>query len=341
MSSPSQTISELPPAARIYQLATSYWIPRALYLVVQLGIPDLLKNGPKSVEELAASTQSNPDALLRVLRAVASLGVFAETAPRQFALTPLSETLRSDVPGSLRNIVLFIANDYHWDTYKALAYSVRTGEAAFDHVFGQNAWEYLSERPEESLLVDQAMALGSALAAPAIAAAYDFSKFQTIMDVGGGNGALLAAILKQHTQPRGIVFDLPHAIRHAHESGALPDGRGELIAGSFFEKIPPGADAYLLKNIIHDWADDKARTILKNCRGAMSGSNKLLLIERLLPPDSSADRPNFADIEMLVMNGGRERTEEDFRQLLAGAGFRLDRIVPTKAPVSIIEASLA
>ena len=339
MSSQPETVPEPPPLARIYQLATGYRISRALCVVTQLGIADLLKDGPKSAEALAAATQSNPDALFRVLRALASLGVFALAGSRKFALTPLSGILRSDVPGSVRGLTLFLAGDPHWDVYKELGYSVRTGEPAFDRVFGQSAWEYFSDHPEVSLLVDQVMALGSGLSGPAIAQAYDFSKFETIMDVGGGNGALLAAVLNKHSKPRGIVFDLPHAIEHARAAGMLPEGRGELIAGDFFQTIPPGADAYLFKNIIHDWPDDKAREILQHCRRAISSSGKLLLMEGVLPSDNSPHPLQVADLEMLVMHAGRERTEEEFRKLLADSGFRMDRLIPTKSMVSIIEAS--
>jgi O-methyltransferase domain/Dimerisation domain len=334
-----QVVPELPPIARIYQLAIGYRISRALQVVTELGIADFLKDGPKSAEALAAATQSNPDALFRILRALASLGVFAETSPREFALTALSETLRGDVPGSFRDVVLFLVEDLHWAVYEELGYSVRTGQPAFDHVFGQELWEYLSEHPEKSLLVDRAMAAVSGSMGPAIAEAYDFSKFQTIVDVGGGTGTLMAAILNKHPRPRGIVYDLPHAIERARAAGLLPNGRGELIAGDFFQTIPPGADAYLFKQVIHDWPDEKAQAILQQCHRAMTGAGTLLLFEQLIPPDSSPHPSKFGDIEMLILQNGRERTEQDFRGLLAGAGFRLDRIVPTKSAVSIIEAS--
>jgi O-methyltransferase domain/Dimerisation domain len=339
MSSQPQAVPELPPFARIYQMATGYRISRALCVVTQLGIADLLKDGPKSAEALAAATQSTPDALFRVLRALASLGVFAEVGPHEFALTPLSETLRSDVPGSIRGVVLFLLSDVHWAVYKELGYSVQTGQPAFDHVFGQEVWEYVSEHPEVSRLVDEAMATASRIMVPAIAEAYDFSRFQTIMDVGGGNGTLLSAILNKHSRPRGILFDLPHAIEHARADGLLPEGRSELMAGDFFQTIPPGADAYLFKNVIHDWPDYKARAILQQCHRAMAGAGTLLLAEQLIPPDSSPHPSKFGDLEMLVMQNGRERTEGDFRQLLADAGFRLDRVVPTKSQLWIIEAS--
>jgi hypothetical protein len=319
-------------------MTTAYRFSRALYMVTQLGIADLMKDGSKSADKLAAATSTNADALFRVLRALASAGVFAEVGPREFALTPVSDALRSDVPGSARSLVLMLAGDMHWSVYKELGYSVRTGQPAFDHVFGEELWDYLSEHPEISTVVDQAMTTGALMMGPVIAEAYDFSRFQRIMDVGGGTGQLMAAILRKHSQPRGIVFDLPHAIEHARAASLLPSGRGELISGSFFEVIPPGADAYLMKSVIHDWPDDKARVILQKCHAAMSGTGTLLLIEGVVTSDASSDRLKSADLEMLVMQNGRERSEDEFRRLLASAGFQLNRIIPTPV-TSIIEAS--
>ncbi len=338
MLSGPQDVPELPPFTLVSRMAIGYRVSRALYVVAQLGIADLLKDGPKSAEALAAATQNNADALYRLLRALASLGVFAETGPREFALTPLSDVLRSDVPNSVRSVVLFLVEDLHWDAYKDLQHSVRTGQPAFDHVFGQSMREYVSEHPEASLLVDQATAAFSNSLGPAIAQAYNFSRFQTIMDVGGGNGTLLAAILKKHVFPRGILFDVPQVIEQARAAALLPEGRSESIAGDFFEMIPSGAGAYLFKNVIHDWPDDKALAILQKCHGAMAGAGKLLLVEQVIPPDSSRHISKMGDIEMLVMQNGRERTEKEFQQLLADAGFQLNRIVPTKAQISILEA---
>lgn len=339
-SSQPQAVPELPPLVRIYQIVTAYRFSRALYVAVQLGIADRLKDGAQSAEDLAAATQTNADALFRLLRALASIGIFAEAGPGKFALTPVSDALRSDVPGSLRPVVLMLAGDMHWDVYKELGYSVRTGQPAFDHVFGQELWDYLSGHPEVSMVVDQAMTVATGMMAPVIAGAYDFSKFETIIDIGGGSGELLAAILKRHPRPRGIVFDLPHAIEHARAAALLPEGRSELISGSFFEAIPAGGDLYLMKSIVHDWPDEKARVILQNCRHAMPGKGTLLLIEGVVTSETSSDRLKSADVEMLVLQNGRERTEEEFRGLLASAGFQLNRIIP--APVtSIIEASPA
>ena len=334
-----QAVPGPPPAARIQQLSSGYQISRALYLIAQFGIADLLKDGPKSADALATARQINADALYRVMRALASLGVFAEIGPREFALTPVSETLRSDVPGSLRALVLLQVDDRHWDVYKELGHSLRTGEPAFDHVFRQRLTDYLRQHPEELQKADRAMAAFSAGSGAAIAEAYDFSVFRTIMDVGGGNGTLLSFILKRHVGPRGILFDLAQTIEHARHDALLPADRSELVVGDFFETVPAGADAYVLKNVIHDWQDDRARRILQNCRRAMTNAGKLLLVELLIPPDSSPDFSKFLDIEMLVTAGGRERTENEFRQLLASAGFRLDGVRRTQSPLWILEAS--
>jgi hypothetical protein len=338
MSSQPQSVPQLPPAVRIYQMATAYRFSRALYVAVQLGIADHLKGGAKSAEDLAAATQTNADALFRLLRALASVGVFAEAGPRKFALTPLSDALRSDAPGSVRAVVLFLADDTHWSVYKELGYSVRTGQPAFDHVFGQELWDYVGGHPELSMLLDQVMATATRMMGPAVAGAYDFSKFETIIDIGGGSGELLAAILQRHSRPRGIVFDLPHAIEHARAASLLPEGRTKLIAGSFFEAIPAGGDLYLMKTVVHDWPDDKARVILQKCHHAMAGTGTLLLVEGVVTSDASSDRLKSADLEMLVLQNGRERTEEEFRSLLASAGFQMNRIIPTYV-TSIIEAS--
>ena len=338
MSSQPQSVPQLPPFVRIVQMATAYRFSRALYVAVELGIADQLKDGAKSAEDLAAATQTNADALFRLLRALATVGVFAEAGPREFALTPLSDVLRSDVPGSVRPLVLMLAGDVHWSVYKELGYSVRMGQPAFDHVFGQELWDYLSGHPELSMLVDQTMTVATRMVWPFIAGAYDFSKFETIIDIGGGAGELLAAILKQHKRPRGIVFDLPHAIEHARAAALLPEGRGELIAGSFFEAIPAGGDLYLMKMVVHDWPDEKARVILQKCRHAMSAKGTLLLIEGVVTSDPSSNLLKSSDLEMLVLQNGRERTEEEFRNLLASAGFQLIRIIPANV-TSIIEAS--
>ena len=338
MSAPQQSGPSAPPAAQILQLATGYWLSRALYIAAHLGIADLLKDGPKSASELAAATATNADALYRILRALASVGVFAEAGERQFALTPLSETLRRDAPDSIRAMVLFTGDRLHWSIYGEMLYSVQTGKPAFDHVYGKRPFEYLSEHPEDARVFDEAMTSLSVAANAAIAEAYDFSAFGTILDAGGGNGALLAAILKKYPQPRGILYDLPHVIEHARKKALLPAERSETIAGSFFEHVPSGAGAYLLKHIIHDWDDASAVQIFRICRRAMSDSSKLLVLEMIVPSGSEPAFVKFLDLEMLVLPGGRERTEDEYRQLLASSGFRLTRVIPTHSPVSVIEA---
>jgi len=324
------------PSSRVLQIAMGYRLSRALQVVAKLGVADLLKDGPKSAEDLATATQTNPDALFRVMRVLAAMGIFAQIGPRKFALTPLSEKLRKDVPGSVRAAVLYLVDDMQWELHKELRYTVQTGEPAFEHVFGKEPFRYFAEHPELAELANQAMGVFSSANGPAVAAAYDFSKFQVLMDVGGGTGTLLAAILKAHPGLRGILFDLPHVVEHARAAGILPPDRVQFEAGDMFESIPGGADAYVFSSVIHDWPDDMACSILDRCRRAMPSTGKLLLVEMVLTPANPG--PKFSDLQMLLM-GGRERSEEEFRRLLASAGFRLDRIVPTKSRYSIIEGA--
>lgn len=337
MSSQPQMSPQIPPAAQVLNIASGYWLSRALDAAVHLRIADLLHDGPKSSEELAAAAKAHPDALYRALRALASIGIFEETAPRVFAQTPLSETLR-DTPGSARAMTVFLGNSTHWKIFEHMLYSVQTGQPAFDRVFGMRPFDYLTQHPDDAREFDEAMTSHSAMANAAIVEAYDFSSFRTIMDIGGGNGGLLAAILGRYPQPRGILFDLPHVIAHAREKGLLPEGRAEMAGGSFFEHVPGGADAYMFKHIIHDWDPASCHRILQTCRRAMSPGSKLLLLEMVVPPGNQPSFAKILDLEMLVFPGGQERTEEEYRSLLAGAGFCLHRIVPTHSPVSIIEA---
>ena len=327
-----------PPASQILQLATGYWLSRAVYVAAQLGIADLLKDGPKSAAELASATQTDSGALYRMLRALASVGVFSESGSGVFVQTPASDTLRRDAANSIRGMVLFLGDHLHWSIYGELGYSIRTGKPAFDQVFGKNPFQYLSEHPEDARIFDEGMTSLSSTSSAAIAQAYDFSSFGTVMDVGGGNGALLAAILNQYPHLHGILFDSSHVVERSLQAGHLPKGRSKVLPGDFFQSVPPGADVYLLKHIIHDWDDERALKILRNCRAA-SGSNKLLIIEMIVPPGNDPALVKLLDLEMLLFPGGLERTEEQFRQLLAAAGFELTRVTPSQADVSVIEAS--
>jgi hypothetical protein len=331
-------------AMSLMQLATGFKGSRAIYVATDLGIPDLLASGPKSSSELATATATHPSSLRRLMRALCAVGIFREAEPDRFDLTPMSILLRSGVPGSLRARVLFNAGDIGWRIWGDLMFSVRTGEAAFEHVLGMQTFDYWASHPHEAAIHDESMAATSALVAGSVLNLYDFSAFRTVVDVGGGTGLLLAEILAVHPKVHGILFDLPHVVagaREVLESRKVLD-RCRIESGSFFESVPTGAECYLLKYIIHDWDDVRASSILVNCRKAMQRNSTLLIVDHVLPdrPEEGRSIPGFImDLEMLLRTpGGRERTEEQLRALLADAGFDLKRVIPTASPLSIAEA---
>ena len=262
-------------------MAFGYVVSRCVYYAAELGIADLLRDGPRSAADLAAETKTDADALYRTLRALASIGMFMETEPRVFALTPLAEPLRSDIPDSIRAMVRFIGDHMHCSVYNQMQYTLETGNRAFDHVFGQAPFEYLMQHPKDAKVFDDAMTSHSAAQNVAVVQAYDFGQFGTVADIGGGHGHLLAAILRAYPETRGILFDLPHAIEHARAKSLLPPDRAEFVVGSFFEELPR-ADAYVFKHIIHDWDDEPAVKILSACRRAIPAHGRLLLAEKVL-----------------------------------------------------------
>lgn len=337
MASP-QTQIQIPAAQQVLQMATGFMMARCVYYAAKLGIADLLATGAKSAEQLAAATETHPDALYRTLRALAMAGVFIETEPKVFALTPLAETLRRDAPDSIRAMVLFLGDHIHASVYENMDYSLRTGQRAFDHVFGQAPFEYITSHPEDAAIFNEAMASHSAAQIPAIVDAYDYGQFGSIADIGGGHGHLLAGILRRYPGPKGILFDLPPTIEQAKVKALPPAGRCEYVSGSFFEEIP-AADAYMLKHIIHDWDDEPALRILSACRRSISENGKLLVMEMILPGMNEPGFPKLLDIEMLLIPGGRERTVQEFEALFAKAGFELTGVIPTHSPVAVIEAS--
>lgn len=307
---------------------------QAISAAARLGIPDLLASGPKTVAELAADSGTHAHALERLLRALSSLEMFALTADGRFQNTPLTEVLRTDHPQSQRDVALFLPAAFLWRPLGELHESVRTGESAFQRVFGQRFFDYLAEHPSDAAIFNTVMTQGIAWTTPPLLAAYDFSHFQLLVDVGGGEGALLGDILSATPGLRGILFDLPQALSHAPEILRGDIGaRCQIIGGNFFDSVPKGADAYLLKGIIHDWPDEDAINILRNTREAIRPGGTLLLVESLV--GSTATRVGLMDLLMLVI-GGRERTEAEFRSLLAAAGFALTRIIPTEVS-SLIE----
>jgi hypothetical protein len=315
----------------------------AISVVAKLRVADLLADGPKGVADLAGRTKTHAPSLYRVLRALAAEGVFAEQADGRFALTPVGEHLRTGVKGSLRGIADYCGSGWSWQAWGHLLESVRSGGTAFDRVFGEPVFDYLGKHPDESAVFNEGMTGFSSGIAPAVAEAYDFSAFQEVVDGGGGHGVLLRTILQAYPGVSGVVFDSPQVVAGAEGAirGAGLTGRCRAVGGDFFQGVPAGGDAYLLKHVIHDWPDDKATTILRNCREAVRAGGKLLLVELVLAPGNAADLGKVLDLEMLVIAGGKERTEAEYRRLLAGAGWRLTRVLPTKSPTQVVEAEPA
>lgn len=332
---------EMPAEAVLGQIVMGAFASQAVYVAAKLGIADLVKDNPRAVADLAAATGTNANALYRVLRALASIGVFTETEPKTFALTPPAEPLLSDRPGSMREMAIWMGEEPHWRVYGEMLHSVRTGEAAWSRVHGEEVFPYLFETNRElGEIFNRAMTSFSASVAPAIAAAYDASAAETLVDIAGGHGLLLSAFLKANPNLKGVLFDVPTVIEGA---GALLAGEGvaervETVAGDFFQSVPAGADLYMMKHIIHDWDDERSLIILKNIHSAMNSGGKVLIVEMVVREANEPDFSKIMDLEMLVSPGGVERTAEEYRELLAQAGFRLTRIVQTASPYSIVEA---
>jgi hypothetical protein len=334
----------VPPGLALYQMSIGHYVSRALALAATLGLADLLADGPRDHHDLARASGTDAPALRRVLRLLASCGVFEELPDGRFGTTPLGELLRDDVPGSMRAAVQLFAGVPIQDSWKDLEYCVRTGEPVFRRNDPDaDPFTEMAKDPARAALFDRAMATFAPQTAAAVAHAYDFSAFETVTDVGGGNGSLLIGILRANPAVRGIVFDQPHVAARAQEqveSAGLAD-RCQVVGGSFFDGVPTGADAYMLKHVIHDWNDERATAILKRCREAMGPGGTLLIVEGVYPEriDQSLESKGAAanDVNMLVCTGGRQRSEEEFRALYAAAGFRLTRVVPTLARVGVIE----
>jgi hypothetical protein len=329
------------PALQVLQVATGYMASSALYLAITLNIPDQLAGGPKGVAELARASGANEDALYRILRLLVSLGVFAQAGPRRFALNPASDLLRKDVPGSLRGMAVFLPDPFHFRVYAELMHSVMTGEPAGDKALGMPVFEYLAKNPGYSAVFNDAMTALSAPVVDAAIEAYDFSTIGTLVDVAGGHGGVLMSILKACPKVRGILADVDHVIEGAKPriaAAGLSD-RCQAVAIDFFKSVPPGGDAYIMKHIIHDWDDDRASIILTNIAKAMGATKgKVILLEVVLRGDDGPDFGKVLDLEMLALPGGRERTADEFKALFARSGFELTKIVPTKSPLSVVEA---
>ena len=325
------------------RLIGGYRVSRAIAVVVGLGIPDLLAGGPRAVDDLAQTTETHAGALYRVLRLLAGMDLFEETAPRQFRLTPLGHGLRRDVPGSMGAMALMHLDSAKWRSWDDLLYSVRTGEIAFPHVHGVEIFDYLRQHPEAAEVFQQAMTANTARSGAAITQVYDFSGVERIIDVGGGHGLFLATILQAYPALHGVLFDQPEVVAGASTilAAAGVADRCEIVGGDFFAEVPQGGDIYLLRQIIHDWDDERATLILANCRRAMPSTGKVLVVEGVISEDYQQSLPVLQlDLEMLVNYGGLQRTEEEYRALFAAAGLQLGKVIPLNDPgqFSIFEA---
>jgi SAM-dependent methyltransferase len=328
------------PDATLVQLIFGGSIVMALSVAAKLRLADLLADGPKTLADLAMRTKTHAPSLYRTLRLLASVEVFTEQADGRFALMPMGEYLRTGVKGSLRGLADFIGSESLNRPRGHVLEAVRTGRTAFDTVHGEPIFDYFGKHPDESAVFNEGMTGFTSNVAPAVVEAYDFSAFETIVDVGGGHGLLMNTILKAYPKTKGIVFDSPPVVvgaeGAAREAGLT--GRCRAVGGDFFLGVPEGGDAYLMKHIIHDWPDDRATTILRNCREAVKPGGKLVLVEFVLAPGNAADFAKLLDMELLVNVSGQERTADEYRHLLAGAGWRLTRVIPTESSAQIIEA---
>jgi hypothetical protein len=349
MTTAEPTAPSLPPEAAatqlLFQIGTGYMASAALQTVLKLGIADHMSAAPTSVANLARKASVNEDALYRVMRALASLGIFDEVSPRRFALT-LAGRMLQKTDSSFYNMGLWITSPFHFRVYANMLHAVTTGQPGVEKVTGIPIFEYFAqpENRELSEIFNNAMSGFSAQAGPAALEAYDFSGIGTLVDVAGGHGMLLTSILQKYREMRGILFDLPHVIAGATaviEAAGVKD-RCATMSGDFFKDVPDG-DAYLMKHILHDWNDERAAQILRNIRRHLAGKSpgRVILLEAVLQPGNQADLGKMIDLEMLMMPGGKERSEAEFAALFKSTGFALTRVVPTKSPLSIIEAKVA
>jgi hypothetical protein len=329
-----------PPDAILMQMLFAPLMQRSICVATKLGIADALAEKPQTAAELATKTETHAPSLYRLLRTLASIGIFAETSDQKFELTPLAELLRKDSPNSMRDTVIMFDEPWLWSASRELTYSVKTGGIAHDKIQGMSSFEFFEKNKEAGEIFYRAMTNMSLMSVPAILEAYDFSEMKTIVDIAGGHGVLLSRVLKSNPQAHGILFDLPHVIHAAREllnKEGISD-RVELASGDFFHSLPAGGDGYVMKHIIHDWNDEHCITVLKNIRAVMNEHAKVLIIEMVVPEGNVPSPSKALDLVMLLVEGGKERTAKEYRTLLDASGFQLTRIIPTKSPNSIIEA---
>ena len=332
---------QVPPHAQVIQMATAYWVSRAIYVAAQLGIADLLKDEAQDAEALAAATGTYAPALRRVLRSLASVGLFRTDAQGRFSLTPLGATLQSDAPGAARSTVLALSGGFFWAAWGEVLHSVRTGETGIQKALGVSEYEYLANHPEDASHFNAAMIGYHGEEPSAIVEAYDFSGSGTVVDVGGGSGNLLGTILAANPSLRGVLFERPQVVPDAERNlkAAGVAERCEFVGGDFLEAVPGGGDVYIVSHCIHNWDERSCVRILANCRRAMLPHGRLLIVEAVVGAGDDPDPAKLLDLAMLVVPGGQERSEDEYRILLEKSGFRLTRVIPTRTPSgSIIEA---
>jgi hypothetical protein len=323
----------------ILQLMTGAHVAGAVSCLAQLGIPDLVEAGPKSADELARQIGADPQALYRLLRATASVGVLSEGPERRFSQTPMSKVLLSNATPSLRAFAIMGGREWHGRGWSHLEYCVRTGKQALDQIYGAPVFEFLKQHPAEGKIFNDAMTELSMIDSPAVAEAYNFEGIRSIVDVGGGHGLLLATILERNPHLRGTLYEVPHVVEGATNGPLKPVmERCTLASGDMFSSVPAGADAYIMKHIIHDWPDDLCLQLLEACRKGVNSGGRLLVVDSVIQPGNDFSPEKFMDLQMLIFPGGCERTEKQFRDLFARAGWKLSRIIPTVASDSIVEA---
>jgi hypothetical protein len=330
----------VPAHAQLIQMGIGFWVSRMVYAAARLRLADRLEGGAMSAAELSGATNTHAPSLHRLMRALAGLGVFSEDGQHRFSLTPLGEALKTGAPGAARPTILALAGQWWWRAWEEFDYCLATGSTGMEKVFGTSIFQYLPSHPEDASNFNQAMIGFHGAEPPAVAAAFDFSVFGTVVDVGGGTGNLLSAILERHPSVRGRLCELPHVV-DAARAQLQTRGLSERVAVEpidFFKGVPPGGDAYILSHVLHDWTEAQCLAILKNCRSAIGPNGRLLIVETVLPAGNTPHPGKLLNIAMLVIPGGQERTEEEFGVLLGKAGFRRTRVVPTASAVSVVEA---
>ncbi len=335
--------NQAPPAHfGILQIVNGAYVAGAVSCLAQFGIPDLLEDGAKSAEELAVETGAQPEALYRLMRATACVGVLAEGSDKKFSQTPMSAVLRTNAKPSLRGLAIMTGREWHERGWSKLEYCVRTGKQAIDEIYGMTIFEYLKQNPEESRIFDEAMTGLSSIDGPAVADGYNFTGIHNIVDVAGGRGLLLAMLLERNAHLKGTLYEVPHVLEGAKTGPLKPYmDRCTLTSGDMFSSVPAGADAYIMKHIIHDWPDDACIKILSACRQGVNPGGNLLVVDSVIQPGNDFSPGKFLDLQMVILPGGRERTEPEFRELLEASGWKLSRIIPTAAGDSIVEGVLA